>query len=160
MINIPEELKAMHIVVIEDDDINRFLLENCLSEAGFSDVTVFNDNDASVSILQDQTPDLILLNLAMRSPSGRLLLEEIRSSYHLWMQVPILVFAEDVSGKARQAALDMGANDFLSKPVNSLELKTRVRSLLRVRHLTNERDRLLAYLSEVEASQTGQPQAG
>lgn len=138
MINIPEELKAMHIVVIEDDDVNRFLLEDCLSKAGFSDVTVFNDNDASVSILQDQTPDLILLNLAMRSPSGRLLLEEIRSSYHLWMQVPILVFAEDVSGQARQAALDMGANDFLSKPGEPVEIILRVRNFLRTRQLYKE----------------------
>jgi DNA-binding response OmpR family regulator len=38
----------------------------------------------------------------------------------------------------------------LTKPVNNLELKTRVKSLLRVRHLTNERDRLLAYMAEVE----------
>ena len=42
-------------------------------------------------------------------------------------------------------------NDFLTKPVNRLELKTRIRSLLRVRHLTSERDRLLAYLNEVDA---------
>ena len=43
-----------------------------------------------------------------------------------------------------------GCDDFLSKPVNRLELKTRVKSLLRVRHLTNERDRLLAYLAQVD----------
>ncbi len=47
-------------------------------------------------------------------------------------------------------AVKAGCDDFLTKPVNNLELKTRVRSLLRVRHLTNERDRLLAYLEEVE----------
>jgi CheY-like chemotaxis protein len=49
-----------------------------------------------------------------------------------------------------EKAVRAGCDDFLTKPVNNLELKTRVKSLLRVRHLTNERDRLLAYMAEVE----------
>jgi DNA-binding response OmpR family regulator len=51
-----------------------------------------------------------------------------------------------------EKAVAAGADDFLSKPVHRLELKTRVRSLLRVRHLKSERDRLLAYLAEVEGT--------
>ena len=51
-----------------------------------------------------------------------------------------------------EKAVAAGCDDFLTKPVNRLELTTRVRSLLRVRHLTNERDRLLAYLAEVESA--------
>ena len=46
-----------------------------------------------------------------------------------------------------------GTDDFITKPVNRLELVTRVKSLLRVRHLKNELDRTLAYLSEVESRQ-------
>ena len=52
-----------------------------------------------------------------------------------------------------EKAVNAGCDDFLTKPVNRLELTTRVKSLLRVRHLTSERDRLLAYLSEVERSE-------
>ncbi|MFK7819899.1 MAG: two-component system response regulator, partial [Planctomycetaceae bacterium] len=51
-----------------------------------------------------------------------------------------------------EKAIEKGCDDFLKKPVNRLELQTRVRSLLRVRHLQNERDRLLAYVAEVERS--------
>ena len=49
-----------------------------------------------------------------------------------------------------EKAVNAGCDDYLTKPVNQLELKTRVRSLLRVRHLSNERDRLLAYIEEME----------
>jgi DNA-binding response OmpR family regulator len=52
-----------------------------------------------------------------------------------------------------EKALAAGADDFLTKPVHRLELRTRVRSQLRVRHLTSERDRLLAYLQEVDTPQ-------
>ena len=55
-----------------------------------------------------------------------------------------------------EKAVNAGADDFLTKPVNKLELTTRVRSLLRVRHLINERDRLLAYLEQVERMQAEQ----
>jgi len=65
--------------------------------------------------------------------------------------IPILMVTALNEQGDIEKAVAAGCDDFLTKPVNSLELKTRVRSLLRVRHLTNERDRLLAYLSEVEA---------
>jgi DNA-binding response OmpR family regulator len=55
-----------------------------------------------------------------------------------------------------EKAVNAGADDFLTKPVNKLELTTRVRSLLRVRKLINERDRLLAYLEQVERLQAEQ----
>jgi two-component system alkaline phosphatase synthesis response regulator PhoP len=66
--------------------------------------------------------------------------------------IPILMVTALNEQGDIEKAVTAGCDDFLSKPVNRLELKTRVRSLLRVRHLTNQRDRLLAYLQEVEAA--------
>ncbi len=65
--------------------------------------------------------------------------------------IPVLMITALRETADIEKAIDAGADDFLSKPVNRVELKTRVRSLLRVRHLTNERDRLLAYLKEIES---------
>jgi DNA-binding response OmpR family regulator len=66
--------------------------------------------------------------------------------------IPVLMVTALRDPADIEKAVAAGADDFLSKPVHRLELLTRVRSLLRVRHLTNERDRLLAYLAEVEQS--------
>jgi len=53
-----------------------------------------------------------------------------------------------------ERGVESGTDDFITKPVNRLELVTRVKSLLRVRYLQNELERTLAYLSEVEAEET------
>jgi len=58
-----------------------------------------------------------------------------------------------------ERAVESGTDDFLSKPVNKLELITRVKSLLRVRHLKRELDRTLAHLEELE-SREARGQAG
>ena len=64
--------------------------------------------------------------------------------------IPVLIVTALNEPGDIEKAVHAGCDDFLSKPVNRLELRTRVRSLLRVRHLANERDRLLAYLQEME----------
>jgi len=52
-----------------------------------------------------------------------------------------------------ERGVDCGADDFLSKPINKLELITRVKSLLRVRHLKSELERTLSYLAEIEGEE-------
>jgi DNA-binding response OmpR family regulator len=55
-----------------------------------------------------------------------------------------------------EKGIDAGADDFLTKPINKLELITRVRSLLRVRHLTNDYERLLEHVRNVESQRDEQ----
>ena len=68
------------------------------------------------------------------------------------VDIPILMVTALNEMGDIEKAVDAGCDDFLTKPVNRLELTTRVKSLLRVRHLKNERDRLLAYLEEMDAA--------
>ena len=96
-----------------------------------------------------QHPDLILLDIMMPRLSGYEVCQRLKGD-PATKSIPVLmVTALNETGDIEKAVA-AGCDDFLTKPVNRLELQTRVRSLLRVRHLTSELDRLLAYLAEVE----------
>ncbi|HEX6986928.1 MAG TPA: response regulator, partial [Planctomycetaceae bacterium] len=94
-------------------------------------------------------PDLILLDIMMPKLSGYEVCQQLKADPKT-KDIPVLMVTALNEAGDIEKAVAAGCDDFLSKPVNSLELKTRVRSLLRVRHLLNERDRLLAYVAEVE----------
>ena len=68
----------------------------------------------------------------------------------------LMVTALNELGDIEQAS-ECGTDDFVSKPVNKFELLTRVKSLLRVRHLKNELERALTYLNEIEHDDEPQP---
>ena len=94
-------------------------------------------------------PDLLLLDIMMPKLSGYEVCEQLKANDKT-RDIPILIVTALNKQGDIERAVSAGCDDFLTKPVNGLELKTRVRSLLRVRHLTNEVDRLLEYLAEVE----------
>ena len=138
------------ILIADDNEQNRELLEAYLSDEGH-EILMAADGQQTLNVAQSEQPDLILLDIMMPKMSGYEVCQKLKED-EATRRVPVLmVTALKELGDIEKAVL-AGADDFLTKPVNRLELKTRVRSLLRVRHLTNERDRLLAYLAEVESS--------
>ncbi len=96
-------------------------------------------------------PDLILLDMMMPRLSGFEVCRKLRANPETQDTLILMVTAlNEVSDFER--GVQAGTDDFLTKPVNKLELLCRVKSLLRVRHLKSQLERTLAYLSEVESS--------
>jgi len=136
------------ILIADDNQQNCELLEAYLSDGEY-DISFAYDGRQTLEKVAEQTPDLILLDIMMPKLSGYEVCQQLKSQPQT-RDIPVLmVTALNEAGDIEKAVV-AGCDDFLSKPVNSLELKTRVRSLLRVRHLMNERDRLLAYVAEVD----------
>ncbi|MEX0716829.1 MAG: response regulator [Planctomycetaceae bacterium] len=145
--------KTSRILIADDNQQNCELLDAYLADEGY-EVAMAADGQETLEQVAAWRPDLILLDIMMPKLSGYEVCQQLKSDRQ-FKDIPILmVTALNERGDIEKAVL-AGCDDFLSKPVNSLELKTRVRSLLRVRHLTDERDRLLAYLAEVEAAMAG-----
>lgn len=145
----PEPLtQTSRILIVDDNEQNCELLEAYLADQGY-EIDMVSDGQQTLDYVNRQIPDLILLDIMMPRVSGYEVCKRLKADPATKTIPIVMVTALAEMGDIEKAVI-AGADDFLTKPVNKLELTTRVRSLLRVRHLINERDRLLAYLSEVE----------
>lgn len=144
-------------ILIADDNIqNCELLEAYLAEEAY-EVQTATDGQQTLDKVASFQPDLILLDIMMPKVSGFEVCERLRRQPETKDLPVLMVTALNEMGDIEKA-VKSGADDFLTKPVHRLELLTRVRSMLRVRKLMNERDRLLAYIEEVEtATRSRQP---
>ena len=136
------------ILIADDNQQNCELLDAYLSDEDY-EIAMAYDGQQTLDRAADWEPDLILLDIMMPKLSGYEVCQKLKSDEHT-RAIPILMVTALNEKNDIEKAVQAGCDDYITKPVNQLELKTRVRSLLRVRHLTNERDRLLAYLAEVE----------
>ena len=148
MVQSESNLADSVVLIADDNQQNRELLEAYLDEDGYQ-IMVAADGEQTMSVVAERQPDLILLDIMMPRLSGYEVCQQIKSKAETRTIPVLMVTALNETGDIEKA-VDAGCDDFLTKPVNRLELQTRVRSLLRVRHLTNERDRLLRYLEEME----------
>lgn len=138
-------------ILIADDNIqNCELLEAYLSDEPY-DIAMAYDGQEALNKVREFDPDLILLDIMMPKLSGYEVCQRIRKD-PATRSIPILMVTALNEMGDIEKAVHAGADDFLTKPINRIELSLRVRSLLKVRHLTTERDRLLAYLEDVDAA--------
>lgn len=144
------ESRLSRILIADDNQQNCELLEAYLADGDYEIVFAY-DGRQTLDRVEEQTPDLILLDIMMPKLSGYEVCHRLKSDAAT-RDIPVLMVTALNEPGDIEKAVAAGCDDFLTKPVNSLELKTRVRSLLRVRHLIDERDRLLAYVAEVEKS--------
>ena len=142
------------ILIADDNHQNCELLEAYLAQEGYT-VDMVYDGQQTLEAIARRQPDLLLLDIMMPKMSGYEVCQTLKSKAET-RDIPIVMVTALAEMGDIEKAVNAGADDFLTKPVNKLELTTRVRSLLRVRHLINERDRLLAYLEQVERRQAEQ----
>jgi PAS domain S-box-containing protein len=120
------------ILIVDDQEANVQLLEQMLSEAGYRHVTSTTDPQTVCALHRTNHYDLILLDLQMPVMDGFQVMEGLKA-IDIASYVPILVITAQPGHKLR--ALASGAKDFVSKPLDLVEVKTRIRNMLEVRLL-------------------------
>ena len=145
------------ILIVDDNAQNLELLVAYLDGLGCKVVTASDGLEALSLVRSQATPfDLVLLDIMMPRMSGFEVCRKIKSD-PATRDVPIIMVTALNELSDIERGVESGTDDFITKPVNRLELLTRVKSLLRVSHLKNELDRTLAYLNDVETGRVTPP---
>lgn len=126
------------ILLVEDDPHAVGILEPILIAKGFS-VAVARDGVEGLEKVKTVSPDLLLCDVHMPKMDGIEVCRQLKNSPHTRM-IPIVMLTALSDLEKKLEALEAGADDFLNKPYNSLELITRIRSLLRVKSLNEQLD--------------------
>jgi EAL domain-containing protein (putative c-di-GMP-specific phosphodiesterase class I)/DNA-binding response OmpR family regulator len=126
------------IYIADDEPANVKLLEAILGSAGFSSIASFSDGEALLRAIDEQEPDLILLDLRMPVLDGMSVLQGLNTGSPARGYLPVLVLTADATRGSRDQALSSGAHDYLTKPFDPTEVLLRVRNLLETRRLHEE----------------------
>jgi len=114
------------IMIVEDDAGIRHYLQSTLSNAGYDTVAV-GDGRSALALAASHCPDCVLLDLGLPDMDGIGIIQSIRK----WSSVPIIVISARMTEDDKAGALDLGADDYLTKPFGVMELISRVKALLR-----------------------------
>ena len=132
------ETGAHRILVVDDNRTNALLLERVLVGDGHL-VDVANDGQEALERISSSRPDLILLDLDMPKVDGYEVCRRVKNDPATRL-VPIVIVTAQNAFDAKLRAWELGADDFITKPFQCLEVVARARSLLRIKALVEERD--------------------
>ena len=145
------DLSQSRILIVDDNEQNVELLQAYL-DALPCEVDVAYDGLEAIEFIEDgekKLPDLILLDIMMPKMSGFEVCRKLKDD-PATRSIPIMMVTALNELGDIERGVESGTDDFVTKPVNKLELLTRVKSLLRVRHLKRELDRTEAYIKDLQ----------
>jgi diguanylate cyclase len=134
-LSLPQAASALlnaRIMIVDDDMMMSEIVQTYLEDAGYHDFVVSNDPRDALALVKSQDPAVLLLDLMMPGLSGFDVLKLIRAEADLRF-LPVIVLTASTGGDAKLQALQLGATDFLSKPIDASELVLRVRNTLAYR---------------------------
>lgn len=128
---------TIRILIVDDEPSNILLLETFLADSAH-EIRGVTDSHQVEQAFAEFDPDIVLLDLHMPDPDGLEILRRLRSARASLGFLPVVMLTADTGRVARNSALLLGADDFLTKPLDRSEVVLRVRNLLRTRKLYQE----------------------
>lgn len=136
------------IMIIDDEPINVKVCQKYLQELGYKRCVGITDATRAVTQIVEEKPDLVILDVMMPGVSGVDILRQIRSKPEI-EHIPVLILTASTDRSTKLTVLELGASDFLTKPIDPSELAPRVRNVLTVKQ---HQDNLKNYANTLEAA--------
>ena len=137
---------AEKILVVDDEQEIRNLLDHFLKDQGY-EVVLASDGNQALKLTAEENPQVIILDIKMPGLDGLEVCKLLKDKEQTRL-IPIIVITGFEDNKME--ALNRGADDFVNKPFDMAEIAIRVKSALRIRHLTDELERAVAYIEELQ----------
>lgn len=123
-----------HILVVDDNENNRFMLLQHLRRLGFRRITEAPDGERALSVIHDSRPDIVLLDVIMPDMDGIAVLQALRREGQLG-DLPVLMISAHDHLDIVVRCIELGAEDYLTKPVRTQMLRARLMAILEKRRL-------------------------
>ncbi len=134
-----ERRKAATIVMVDDEPITTEVIQTFLDDDGYSNFVTTDQSTEALELIQKHRPDVVLLDLMMPEVSGFDILTAMRADDEL-KHIPAIVLTSATDGDTKLKALELGATDFLAKPVDPSELALRLRNTLAAKAYRDQLD--------------------
>jgi len=147
----PDPTRRPRVLIADDNEPNRELLEAYLADVD-CDIATAVDGADTLAKVAAFAPDVILLDVMMPKFSGFEVCQRLKGDP---ATSPIMILMVTALGELGdiERAVEAGTDDFLSKPVNRVELVKRVENMLKLRHVTDELERLRRYIRTMDDDQ-------
>jgi len=122
-------LRSSTVMMVDDDPIMLEVVQTYLEEAGYTSFVTTSEPGQAMELFQQRRPDILLLDLMMPEVSGFDILAQIRT-HEEFRYTPVIILTAESEPKAKLKALELGATDLLTKPVDPSELRLRLRNAL------------------------------
>ena len=139
---------AKKVLVVDDERQIRDLLGEFLEREGY-EVFLASAGEEAIELAEREIPHAILLDVKMPGIDGIEVCKRLKAEPKTQF-VPVIMITGYADNK--MVAIESGADDFVNKPVDLVELAARVRSILRIRYLTDELERAVTYIEELGRS--------
>ena len=142
-----ESLRSSKVMIVDDEPINVKLAQKYLSLGGYRNFVSTHDSRQALALIEAEQPDVLLLDIMMPHVSGLDILGTLRGN-PLWTHLPIVILTASNDHDTKRRALELGASDFLNKPVDPSELLPRIHNVLMVK---KHHDHIQRYSHELES---------
>lgn len=139
---------AEKVLVVDDERQIRDLLGEFLEREGY-EVLLSSAGEEAIELAERKIPHAILLDVKMPGIDGIEVCKRLKAEPRTQF-IPVIMITGYVDNK--MVAIESGADDFVNKPIDLVELAVRVKSILRIRYLTDELERAVTYIEELGKS--------